>query len=135
MTDWPEEVTIVEKVGEGRYYYINGRPCCAVGYMREDFPSWKVRTLFIKIYKLVALTAGFKSIALIGGYSTESINDSVDRKTRALYYNATMAVLGYTEGQSPEVLELAKEVRRIHKKEISKLFDEFGVNKRHKYGR
>lgn len=136
MSLWPEEVTIVEKVGKDRYDYQNGSPCCAVGYMREAFDYWAARQAFMRIYKLVALTLGYEGIVPINLCMVESINDSVkDPETRVLYYNTTMAVLGYTKGQSAEVQKLAKKVHRIHKQAIRNIFCEFNVKERLKSGR
>lgn len=119
---WPETVSVVNPgdVGVNSYRRVSGKPCCAVGWAVSDgaIPSYhpsgssSLRAkLFTNAYRRVAacvpLTA--KIVAINSGLSVEGINDFArNKEVRALLLNATYAALGYTVGNDPKAVRLAR---------------------------
>lgn len=123
---WPKEVTITNEVGKDRYRHDNGKPCCAVGWANYEFGgSYTLFRIFEKAYHVVAATMGLHDLKILNElWNVPNINDHFDTQQRTLAYNATMAVLGYTQGQPKDVLEIARKAKKSYPTEIKNILRE-----------
>lgn len=116
---WPEEVEIPTEVGrlvtfkwspDPRSRVPNcalGHAVCALGGGPHSPRTVPGVAEFECVYSRVAATYKDVPLHYIGGVAAFNDNLASDFG-RALVYNATWAYLGYTEGQSKEVLALAE---------------------------
>ena len=116
---WPKEVEIADNIGRAYYYLVvPERPCCAIGHAAKEFIQCGNELSIEGIGKGVpefreayaAVAKAHRGIEV--KRTTEFTNDAIeDPAIRALLYNAAWAYLGYTDGQSKEVLDLAKRAK------------------------
>ncbi len=105
---YPATVPVLRpgQIGTGLYFADSSRkkPCCAIGWAfhcRISNRLSPVISKFAKTYSNVANARGHFG-------SPVAINDRLRPKERALLFNATTAAMGYTEGNDPEAVELAR---------------------------
>lgn len=122
-TIWPEAVKIRGRVGKDNWYsgpHFARRPCCAAGCAFDAFGishTEKKHPEYVKFRKAY-LAAYYTKYPNAGKWGdVEACNDEIRTASeRALVYNTAWALLGYTEGQSPEVLKLAAKAAKKAKK-------------------
>lgn len=109
MTTWPSEVPVLKSgdIGHGAYF-LNGRPCCAVGWALDSGFALKHRMRIVVADWRIAYEQC--AVSLLGGdyNKVENTNDSITPEQRALLFNATNAALGYTDGNTKAAIALAR---------------------------
>lgn len=116
---WPRSVRILDYVGYGKWVDSKNQPVCAVGWMRHELGIGNPRSGAISedhradAFRAAYFRAANVILAYYSSTEVESINDGLGDFYRTLLYNAAWAILGYTKGQSKEVLRIAREARKL----------------------
>lgn len=107
---WPKEIEIPDKIGIHRTCYADGSPCCAMGHFYSYRLDGEQYEAAAEAYLCAAEADGrFQPTWVV------MVNDSSPPAKRRLYYLTAWALLGYTEGMPPEVLELRKKALPLWK--------------------